>query len=389
MKKVLAGSLSSKLGAVAPKKKKGGGFYSEKWAPPHRHGDESQELHKCTWPTRAELKGSTVVVVIAMALLSAFTVGVDFVVSYIIQAMTDEGKDIDFEYPVWICSDHYNGSKGIKRRSCTCSAGMVVGLDERGNPNFETGNKPCIPCYYIDEEGAGDYINRGRKVVFTGVVLKWFHQKTVDKKTVFEACAGKRCKLCSEGVKKQFGRRVFWPMGPVWAEYIMQKNAMLQKSCGCGGVLTYLGFSCPKCAAAIRDYDDSTPNDGEIEKLRTMDVRCPKCKEKVRAVAEVECDECDDPIVVDLWSVALKPLRIGDKYTPDLESWRPLKPKEIEALATYKPIDFKKFLSPSSLKDQAEWYGLKNPFGRDGAVVDSGDDEGADEWENEDSDEWT
>jgi len=49
--------------------------------------ETKQELHKCTWPTRAELKGSTVVVVIAMALLSAFTVSVDFVFSYIIQAM--------------------------------------------------------------------------------------------------------------------------------------------------------------------------------------------------------------------------------------------------------------------------------------------------------------
>jgi len=49
--------------------------------------ETKQELHKCTWPTRSELRGSTVVVVIAMALLSAFTVGVDFVVSYIIQAM--------------------------------------------------------------------------------------------------------------------------------------------------------------------------------------------------------------------------------------------------------------------------------------------------------------
>ena len=44
-----------------------------------------EELRKCTWPSFDELKGSTVVVMITLALLGAFTVGVDFVVSYLIR----------------------------------------------------------------------------------------------------------------------------------------------------------------------------------------------------------------------------------------------------------------------------------------------------------------
>jgi preprotein translocase subunit SecE len=36
-----------------------------------------EELKKCTWPTWAELKGSTVVVIISVALLGLFTVVVD------------------------------------------------------------------------------------------------------------------------------------------------------------------------------------------------------------------------------------------------------------------------------------------------------------------------
>jgi preprotein translocase subunit SecE len=36
-----------------------------------------EELRKCTWPTWDELKGSTVVVSISIALLSAFTFLVD------------------------------------------------------------------------------------------------------------------------------------------------------------------------------------------------------------------------------------------------------------------------------------------------------------------------
>ena len=43
------------------------------------------ELRKCTWPSLEELKGSTVVVMITLALLGAFTVGVDFVVSQLIR----------------------------------------------------------------------------------------------------------------------------------------------------------------------------------------------------------------------------------------------------------------------------------------------------------------
>ena len=44
-----------------------------------------EELKKCTWPSADELKGSTVVVMITLALLGAFTVGVDFVVSYMVR----------------------------------------------------------------------------------------------------------------------------------------------------------------------------------------------------------------------------------------------------------------------------------------------------------------
>jgi preprotein translocase subunit SecE len=38
-----------------------------------------EELKKCTWPTWAELKGSTIVVMICIALIAIFTVVVDFV----------------------------------------------------------------------------------------------------------------------------------------------------------------------------------------------------------------------------------------------------------------------------------------------------------------------
>jgi len=44
-----------------------------------------EELKKCTWPSREELKGSTVVVMVTLALLGAFTVGIDFIISQLVR----------------------------------------------------------------------------------------------------------------------------------------------------------------------------------------------------------------------------------------------------------------------------------------------------------------
>ena len=47
--------------------------------------ETQEELKKCSWPSWEELKGSTAVVVVAIALLGGFTVVVDFVFAMIIR----------------------------------------------------------------------------------------------------------------------------------------------------------------------------------------------------------------------------------------------------------------------------------------------------------------
>ena len=42
-----------------------------------------EELKKCTWPTWEELKGSTVLITVTIALMGAFTVVVDRVLYFI------------------------------------------------------------------------------------------------------------------------------------------------------------------------------------------------------------------------------------------------------------------------------------------------------------------
>lgn len=48
-------------------------------------GQTRDELRKCAWPTKDELKGSTVVVVVSTAIIGFYTVGIDFVVMRLIQ----------------------------------------------------------------------------------------------------------------------------------------------------------------------------------------------------------------------------------------------------------------------------------------------------------------
>ena len=47
-----------------------------------------EELRKCTWPTWDELKGSTVIVAVAIVLLGGFTVVVDLLFSLVVRYIT-------------------------------------------------------------------------------------------------------------------------------------------------------------------------------------------------------------------------------------------------------------------------------------------------------------
>ncbi len=46
-----------------------------------------EELKKCSWPSRDELKGSTVVVILSILLLGLFTVVVDLLLTYAVRLL--------------------------------------------------------------------------------------------------------------------------------------------------------------------------------------------------------------------------------------------------------------------------------------------------------------
>ncbi len=47
--------------------------------------DTMEEMRKCTWPTREQLLESTILVLITMAVISAFVAGIDQIVSRLIK----------------------------------------------------------------------------------------------------------------------------------------------------------------------------------------------------------------------------------------------------------------------------------------------------------------
>jgi preprotein translocase subunit SecE len=50
--------------------------------------ETKEELRKCSWPTWDELKGSTVLVLISIALIGLYTVAVDFAFAMLIRWIT-------------------------------------------------------------------------------------------------------------------------------------------------------------------------------------------------------------------------------------------------------------------------------------------------------------
>jgi preprotein translocase subunit SecE len=47
-----------------------------------------EELKKCTWPTRDELSGSTIVIMVTIVLLGGYTVGIDFIFTLLVRLLT-------------------------------------------------------------------------------------------------------------------------------------------------------------------------------------------------------------------------------------------------------------------------------------------------------------
>lgn len=300
-------------------------------------------------------------------------------------ALGKKGEMDEMELQYYLTFEHYYAAK---KRGATCSAGLRV-LPDGDDFEITFGDNDCPACYHI-EDGAGG-INRRLMHVFNAVLLGHFHLVDSDRADDegkpykdWVNCEGKRCKYCSSGSDRIYGRRVYWPMGSRFVNTLMtQTQTVLSSHCKCGGEIEPIGFQCPECSEVFRDLEEDPADDEELKVLRTKKVRCPNCK-VVDIPEEVpECDSCKKATPLTMWDVQYKLARQGEgtDTTLMISEWKPLTDKLLAKIERHmKPYDFAGHLyKPPTPAHQASRLGVPNPFSEKG-------DKGGVDWKGRDDD---
>ena len=302
-------------------------------------------------------------------------------------------KDIILERDYGILMEHFNASE---MRGCRCTAGLRREDVEEGDWIITGGSGTCVPCYEI--ESGADNINHRKVHLFNLILLGDFHEVKVKKEskskkakdgkievTEYRECRGKRCKYCKKGVEKTFGRRMYWPLGPMHVEQLVNiETAVLGRQCKCGGKISPRAFICPECEDAVRDLDDDPIEEkGELKKLRTEEHQCPHCDYYGMLIEYPECDDCDDPRPLTLWDVEMEIYKSGEKTQSVIQAsdFSPISVKlKAKVKDKMKPYNWDKLFSYRLLKpeEQAKLLNLENPFSGKGK-----DEKGGDPWDDE------
>lgn len=302
-------------------------------------------------------------------------------------------KDVVLERDYGIVYEHFNASE---MKGCRCTAGLRREDVEDGDWIITEGSGNCVPCYEIDAGAAN--ISSRKLHLFNLIELGYFHEVKVQKEskspkakdgkieiTELRPCRGKRCKYCKKGVEKTYGRRMYWPLGPMHVEQLINiEFAVLGRKCKCGGKITPRAFICPECEDAVRDLEDDPIEKGELKKLREEEHQCPHCDFTGVLIEYPQCDNCKDPQPLTLWDVAMEVYKSGEK-TQSVIQVSDFEPLTVETRAKIKdkmkPFEWDKLFGYRMLKpeEQARLLNLDNPFSGKGK-----DEKGGDDWDDDD-----
>lgn len=301
-----------------------------------------------------------------------------------------KGKPFKITRRYGIVHRHYNSTK---RKYCRCTAGL---RRDRTGPQYFIlpGHSECPSCYHIDNGAA--WLQVKKLHVFSTVLLDHFHLVDSDRTNNegkpfqdYEECLGKSCKLCKKGVKRVFGKRMYWPLGPMHARQLGDiAKKQLSRNCVCGGKIRPIAFACPACQATLRDLEDE-PFDTkkELAQFRAQQHDCGTCNYKGPMVEVPHCDSCKKAQPLGLFNTKLEVYMAGSGtqsslQVPDFE------PLSVELKAKIKdamiPFDLEKVwdYKPLSPEDQSKLMGLDNPFSEydddDSGSSGWGDDDGED-----------
>jgi len=313
---------------------------------------------------------------------------------YEIVLQTGKGKPFKLQRRYGIVYRHYNATK---KKYCRCTAGLAMD----GKPNnyiIVPGNQPCPSCRTMEDGAAWMQIRKLH--VFSIVLLDHFHlvdsdrvnDRTGEAYKEYEECQGKRCKLCKKGVKRVFGKRMYWPLGPMHAGQLGDiARKTLATKCACGGRIRPIAAQCPACGATLRDFDDE-PFDTkkELAEFRSSSHTCVNddCSYKGPFLEIPECDSCRKATPLGLFNTKLEVYMAG-KGTQSVLQVSDFEPLSVKLKAKIKdamiPFNLDKVwdFKPLDPDEQAKVMGIDNPFDNYSDDIEE-DESGSSAWGNED-----
>lgn len=281
-----------------------------------------------------------------------------------------KGKALKIKRRYGIVNRHYNATK---RKYARCIAGL---RRDRVGPQYfiVPGHNDCPSCKLI-EDGAA-YLQTRKLHVFSMVLLDHFHLVDTEKTNregkpfqEYEECQGKRCKLCKKGVKRVFGKRMYWPLGPMHAGQLGDiARKQLSRNCACGGKIRPIAFECPSCGATLRDLDDE-PFDTkkELAQFRAQEHECDNCDYKGPFIEIPLCSDCNKAQPLGLFNTKLEVYMAGSGTQSSLQV-SDFEPLTVELKAKIKsamiPFNLDKVwdFKPLDAEEHSKLMGFENPF---------------------------
>jgi len=326
--------------STSHRSRKGGGVFGDRWNPP-KTSDGAEPQGVVLFPGEYKIPVS-------------------------IGKRGKEQRELDLPY--YVAFEHYYATK---RRGAPCSAGISL-ISDGPDSELTWGNGQCPACYHIDDGVGG--ISRRLVHVFNAVLLGHFHLIDSDRVDAsnkpykdWTECEGKRCKYCSSGSDRVYGRRVYWQLGTRFVNTLTtHAQTVLSKRCKCGGEITPIGFQCEACGDVIRDLDAHPASREEIATIRRTSAACPHCG-VVDVPEEVpECDSCKKAQPLTLWDVQLHVARQGEgtDTTLMISEWKPISDKLLARIESrMKPYNFAETLfKPQTPAQQAKRLGIPDPY---------------------------
>lgn len=287
---------------------------------------------------------------------------------YSMRARKESGEMEQIVRPYAVLHEHYSKPGKAYAR---CVAGLALQDHGDGNWVITPGEKNCVGCHEY-QKGKESGVSLRKIHIFNGVLLANFHwiEKTSKRGTKYKEaaqCAGRRCKMCDQGVERSFGRRIYWPLGPSFVEQLGDFDAItLARECQCGGTIEPIAFECPDCKTPFRDLeDDPVRSEEELEELRDNVYGCSECSHRGLMDEVPECSDCREARSVKLWDVVMEVYRSGTGPTSSLQfSRHKFYPPERRAAISdlMKPIDVESVYPILNLNAQAKRLGKSNPF---------------------------